>query len=215
MNEAPRAAERTVTSTTAHEPMKKRGERMAFPENASEGFRLLAEEVRLKERKSMLEDLSFMSQPMEGVGLNEDEKRENEERDNKIRDIDNRLGVITTELAKFSDTHAAEDELNRYMNDPKRAEEGARAEKIAATLAEKDRLEEESYVLEGELRLRGQDAETKATLKKTHEARLAAWQQLSDLDPARFQTDAVKEISEAADEAKINALRASINPFTK
>jgi len=205
-----RVAERTLTPTTAHEPMKKRGERMAFPENASEGFRLLTEEVRLKERISTLEDLRLMSQPGEGLKSIEDE----------IRDKEDELKVTTTELAKFSDKHAVEVAFAEMLQEPIRAVDKAKAEKIAATVSEKDRLEEASYVLEGELRLKDKHAqaeigEMQATLKMTHEARLAAWQQLSDLDPARFQAAAVREISEAADNAKIDAIRASINPFAK
>ena len=176
------------------------------------------EQIRLFSAKNTLDQEIDHLQTLHELAL------EGEERDKiseEIKQLEANRGKILESLGQARpEEYADEAAFEKILNEPMRSVDKAKAEKIAATLNEKDRLEEESYALEGKLRLKdkytpAEIGEMQAALKETHEARLAAWQKLSDLDPARFQTAAVKEISEAADEAKINEIRASINPFTK
>lgn len=176
------------------------------------------EQIRLFSAKNTLDQEIDHLQTLHELAL------EGEERDKiaeDIKQLEANRGKILESLGQARpEEYADEAAFEKLLQEPIRAVDRAKSEKIAATLSEKNRLEEESYALEGELRLKGKYTqeemdEKKITLEKKHEARLAAWQKLADLDPARFQAAAVREISEAADEAKINALRASINPFTK
>lgn len=176
------------------------------------------EQIRLFSAKNALDQEIDHLQTLHELAL------EGEERDKiaeKIKQLEANRGKILESLGQARpEEYADEAAFEKLLQEPIRAVDKEKTEKIATAVSEKDRLEKTSSDLEGELRLKDKYTqeemrEMKTTLEKTHEARLAAWQQLADLDPARFQAAAVKEISEAADEAKINALRASINPFTK
>jgi hypothetical protein len=187
-------------------------------ETVKEMAPVTSEQIRLFSAKDALDKEIDHLQTLHELAL------EGEERDKiaeEIKQLEANRGKILESLGQARpEEYADEAAFEKLLNAPIRTVDKAKAEKIAATVNEKDRLEEASYSLEGKLRLKdkytqAEIGEMQETLKKTHEARLAAWQQLSDLDPARFQAAAVKEISEAADSAKIDAIRASINPDKK
>ncbi len=206
MNEAPR-----LETQPAKVVLRKR-------EAVKEMSPVTPEQIRLFSAKDALDKEIDHLQTLHELAL------EGEERDKiaeEIKQLEANRGKILESLGQARpEEYADEAAFEKLLNEPVRPVDKAKAEKIAAVVSEKDRLEEASYALEGKLRLKDQYtqaevAEMQATLKKTHEARLSAWQQLSDLDPARFQAAAVREISEAADNAKIEAIRASINPYAK